>query len=197
MKWGGGGSPRTNNKTVIRYWIQKNERNTIEFLISLLDNLRPFFRPPPSSDILKFRSRRSLFYFLKIIQTRFKNSFFRHSIFLSQLRSISLLFSRSKPVPLFQFSLFFFQMTIRLILLLFMAIGVEVVSSNQHSVLERYEERLNSALSKRTGVPRTVKRCLQNSFHFLHSLKHQHNPKEERFWPLDLIPCLILRLIRL
>ncbi|EFP10188.1 hypothetical protein CRE_23797 [Caenorhabditis remanei] len=49
-------------------------------------------------------------------------------------------------------------MTTRLILLLFMAIGVEIVSSNQHSVLERYEERLNSALSKRTGVPRTVKR---------------------------------------
>ncbi|ULT96976.1 hypothetical protein L3Y34_005056 [Caenorhabditis briggsae] len=48
--------------------------------------------------------------------------------------------------------------TCRLILLLLMAIGIQEVYSNTHSVLERYEERLNSALSKRTGVPRTVKR---------------------------------------
>ncbi|CAL2041213.1 unnamed protein product [Caenorhabditis brenneri] len=47
--------------------------------------------------------------------------------------------------------------TTRLILLLLMAIELGVYG-NQQSVLERYEERLNSALSKRTGVPRTVKR---------------------------------------
>uniref|UniRef100_A0A1I7UNE5 Ground-like domain-containing protein n=1 Tax=Caenorhabditis tropicalis TaxID=1561998 RepID=A0A1I7UNE5_9PELO len=46
--------------------------------------------------------------------------------------------------------------TVCLILLLLMAI--ELCAGNPHSVLERYEERLNSALSKRTGVPRTVKR---------------------------------------
>lgn len=47
--------------------------------------------------------------------------------------------------------------TRRLILLLLMAM-IQTVYSSPHSVLERYEERLNSALSKRTGVPRTVKR---------------------------------------
>uniref|UniRef100_A0A8R1I8Y5 aECM cysteine-cradle domain-containing protein n=1 Tax=Caenorhabditis japonica TaxID=281687 RepID=A0A8R1I8Y5_CAEJA len=49
-------------------------------------------------------------------------------------------------------------MIVHLILLLLMAISLELTSATSHSVLERYEERLNSALSKRTGVPRTVKR---------------------------------------
>ncbi|CAI2351097.1 unnamed protein product [Caenorhabditis sp. 36 PRJEB53466] len=49
-------------------------------------------------------------------------------------------------------------MIVHLILLLLMGELFESVSSNPHSVLERYEERLNSAMSKRTGTPRTVKR---------------------------------------
>lgn len=43
-------------------------------------------------------------------------------------------------------------------MLLLMTVSEHFVTANTHSVLERYEERLNSALSRRTGVPRTVKR---------------------------------------